>query len=94
MPGNVLIVTVTAAVSGVAKYGLHLRGERARYEHEERLERQRHAYGLLVLRQRAAAEVKVAALLGGIPPSPHRRRPGSTGSGPDQPLASEHTEPA
>jgi hypothetical protein len=66
--GWVLVVTVTAAAGGVAKYGLFLWGERARYRHELKLERQRQAYGLLVLRQQAAAEVKIAALLTGVSP--------------------------
>ncbi|MFF5082873.1 hypothetical protein ACFY36_38020 [Actinoplanes sp. NPDC000266] len=66
--GWVLAVTVTAAVSGVVRYALHLWGERARHRHEQILERQRQTYGLRVLRQPAAANVKIVALLAGMPP--------------------------
>ncbi|GAA2610948.1 hypothetical protein [Paractinoplanes durhamensis] len=66
--GWFLAVTVTAALSGIAKHCLHLWGERARYRHEETLARQRHSFALLVLRQPAATEVQVVALMAGTPP--------------------------
>ncbi|XVU27642.1 hypothetical protein ACQPZJ_11585 [Actinoplanes sp. CA-054009] len=68
--GWILAVTVTAAAGGVVRCALHLWGERARYRHEQILERQRHTYGLRVLRQPAAANVKIVALLAAMPPPP------------------------
>lgn len=75
--GWLLAVTATAAASGVMKHALHLWGERARYRHEQALERQRQTYGLLVLRQAAAVEVKVVALCVGMSPPHPDRQPGS-----------------
>ena len=68
-PGWFLAVTATVAASGVLRHCIHLWGERARYRHEQALERQRHRYGLLVLRQPAAVEVKIVALLAAMPPA-------------------------
>jgi hypothetical protein len=81
--GWLLAGTVTVALSGVARHCLHLLGERTRYRHERALERQRHRYGLLVLQQQAAAEVKVVALLAGMPPA--GREIGDSGD-PEEPV--------
>ncbi|XVV14857.1 hypothetical protein ACQP2X_11150 [Actinoplanes sp. CA-131856] len=74
--GWILAVTVTAAAGGVVRYALHLWGERARYRHEQILERQRQTYGLRVLRQPAATDVKIVALLAGMSPSGGAADPG------------------
>jgi len=86
--GWILAVTVTAAASGVAKYALLLWGERARYQHEQTLERQRQTYRLLVLRQPAAVEVKIVALLAGVSPLSRDGRSSADSSDRGEPLPS------